>query len=163
MLAKVRYMALASLSLGLPLISAQQQRNEVDHGVTGEYLKFGVMSDIHIRRDYNPATGDNYCLIPDWQPPDSLLRRAYNSLTSLLKTAETDQSAPLGRLKCDIPPELLDYTLATFVQNNGEGTDGPADYILLNGDLVGHYVSQRSHKPANPALYKELKATHQVV
>ena len=111
----------------------------------------GVISDIHVRLDYDPAVGtDRYCLRQDEEEPAVALR-AYRYLTSLLQSG-TDGGealeAPLGRLMCDIPKELLGYMLQTFVELNSE--DEAVDYILLNGDLIGHHVSQRAHHSYHP-------------
>jgi hypothetical protein len=42
-------------------------------------------------------------------------------------------------LGCDAPKNLLDYIMLLFEK---KAQQEPIDYILLNGDLVGHKIAQ---------------------
>jgi len=55
-------------------------------------------------------------------------------------TLKRGQIAMLGRLGCDGPSELTEYMLKLFNQvNSGQHID----FITLNGDIVGHQISQK--------------------
>lgn len=63
--------------------------------------------------------------------------------------------APLGRLGCDASVELTEYMMDLFTLENQNGVD----YILLNGDLVGHKIAQDPGDD-NQQMYELLKKTH---
>ena len=49
-----------------------------------------------------------------------------------------DKKALLGRLGCDAPQALVEYMFSLF--NQATLTE-PADYIILNGDLIAHGIA----------------------
>lgn len=63
----------------------------------------------------------------------------------------------MGRLGCDPPLILVEYMLQLF---NNVTADEPVDYIIVNGDLIGHGISQDSTKPYSYEKYQLLKTTH---
>ena len=90
-------------------------------------IKVGLLTDIHLKLDYNATTGDNWC--GPWledNDPDA-----------------TYELALIGRLGCDAPPELLEYMLDVFEQATA---DDPLDVIFLNGDLGAHGIAASSYE-----------------
>ncbi len=63
----------------------------------------------------------------------------------------------LGRLGCDAPLVLLEYILMLFNQltYDEKGQGGyTCDYILINGDLIAHGLSQDPKGPYRDDLYQ---------
>ena len=85
-------------------------------------LQVGVMSDTHIKKDFNPkVTKKNYCA-------DSYKGK---------KIPETaTEVAPLGRYYCDPPASLVEEMFAHYAK-----VWGNPDVILFTGDHVAHYVA----------------------
>ena len=53
-----------------------------------------------------------------------------------IKAAE--QKALLGRIECDSPKALVEYIMTLF---NQVTSDEPVNFIILNGDLIGHGIA----------------------
>ena len=65
------------LCLCLLLLSVTTQVQGED-----DIIKFGVISDIHLRKYYDPLRGDNWCVAPSEDV--SLMNRFSNYMTSLV-------------------------------------------------------------------------------
>lgn len=83
-----------------------------------EALKVGILADPHMLDAYEPSSSSHHC----------------GRGGTISKTA--GPNAPLGRLGCDAPPELIEALMQTF--KNKEGTP---DFFTLNGDVIGHGIS----------------------
>ena len=101
-------------------------------------IKVGILSDIHLKLDYNATTGENWC--GPWLEENN--------------PNATYELALMGRLGCDATPELLSYMLDVFEQATAEE---PVDVIFLNGDLGAHGVGQDSYEDLEMDNYEHLK------
>ena len=100
-------------------------------------MRFGLMSDLHLKLDYDPVSpSSKYCnpLNDDWYDWSD----GSHELRHLHESGNPDQIALLGRLGCDASPQLVKYIAKLFVKINKKE---PVDYILLTGDLIAHKLS----------------------
>ena len=73
----------------------------VGFAATVQGMKFGLMSDLHLKLDYDPmSTAERYC-----NPigKDLMLKNLIQG------NLNTNQLALLGRLGCDAAPKLVEY------------------------------------------------------
>ena len=106
--------------------------NEVQK-IQAKDIKLGLISDLHLKIDYDPITSANDCSASGKKnkKDDSKFLQKENKLSS-------DPKALLGRLGCDAPEALIKYMLELFLkQEAGEEVDA----ILLTGDMVGHGIA----------------------
>ena len=102
----------------------------------------GVLSDIHI----NPFYRDN------------ITRLSYCEDNGV-KTRYTDQLAPLGRMGCDPPVELLRRFLVKINE-----TEPDLDFLFMPGDFIGHAIPMpNSSEPINPTKWAQLMDVHKQI
>ena len=114
-------------------------------------LKVGVISDLHMKLQYNPNSSAIGCGLP----ANKIVKKDINQ--GFLQDTP-DPVALLGRLGCDAPQELVDYMLSLFVKNNGD-----TDFITLNGDLIAHGLADdvpKNGEKSNTDHFALLKQTH---
>ena len=91
--------------------------------LTANALKVGVISDIHSNTAYNGwASEDDNCVSG---------------------STVASEEAPLGRIKCDASPTLIDYMFQRFTE-----VFGTVDVIIVAGDFVAHHIAPE-HKDAD--------------
>lgn len=98
---------------------------------SGAHWKVAVLSDTHVNVNYqNNITADTYC-----------------EKSGSTKMQYTDVIAPLGRMGCDPPVELLQR----FLDRMKEG--GAPDVLFMPGDFIGHSIPVDKSKPMDEARY----------
>ena len=108
-------------------------------------LRVGVVSDAHIMPNYDPYMNNScYCTVGCTMENIHLNPLFY-----------TDQYAPLGRIFCDSPPQLVDSMLEKLQR---EAPD--LDVLFVTGDIVGHGYAQDPLLPYNPSKFETLMKVH---
>ena len=102
--------------------------------VAAKVLNVGVISDTHMRTDYDATSSANKC--------------AFVSGGS-----NKDTYAPLGRYTCDGPALLNDFMYTRFRE-----VFGVPDVLLVPGDSVAHGISVSIGSDPTGAMYTKLKA-----
>ncbi|CDW83200.1 UNKNOWN [Stylonychia lemnae] len=110
-------------------------------------LKFAVLSDMHLQPYYDPNIDaqhfcQNYFI-------KNKLKLSYQDLIT------SSDYAPLGRLLCDPPADLIE----SFMRRINE-TEGQVDVILLTGDMIGHNLAVNPGVTDKPELYQKLLEVH---
>ena len=90
-------------SLGAFLLNSKIQE------IQAKDIKVGIISDLHLKLDYDATTSENGCSSSSQEKKenDPKFLQKENKLSS-------DQNALLGRLGCDAPEALIKYMLELF-------------------------------------------------
>lgn len=90
-------------SFGAILLNTEIQK------IQAKDIKLGLISDIHLKLDYDPSTSANDCSTSSKKNKkgEALFLQKKNKVSS-------DPKALLGRLGCDAPEALIKYMLELF-------------------------------------------------
>jgi len=131
---------------GVSSLLGESLRNSF--GVDKSELKIGVLADPHIMLAYDPESTAKRCT-------DSSMFSIHDGEDDS-DVSSTFEKAPLGRLGCDPPTDLIDHIMRDAAE---AAKSEPFDYILMVGDVVAHHISLLPDEVA-PEKYELLKKTH---
>ncbi len=77
--------------------------------VQAKDIKLGLISDLHLKLDYDPTTSANDC-----STSPKLIEKETQKFLQKENNFSSDPKALLGRLGCDAPEALIKYMLELF-------------------------------------------------
>lgn len=92
-------------SYGAFLLNTEVQK------IQAKDIKLGLISDLHLKIDYDPTTSANDCSVSEKKNEKNNLKFLYEE-----KNFSSDPKALLGRLGCDAPEALIKYMLELFLK-----------------------------------------------